>query len=564
MMLAMGLSLLSCLGAENQLEAAKEQLFDAWSSHSAISQVTLGLPTDTEMKLVLGMVESLRKDVVASTAGELTTTQRQLDVPFMLGMLDGIEMEFSPEVATTCIQRLVGLDDAVSRIFASRLWRMRLRAAIILKDRAGAIHAANAIRSIKQPDQEDLVAATLFDIERSIERGDVVQARVLYESQDTTLVRRARHRLRGTLASGYARIAPSTSESLFGWFHLATWYVEHGVSQIEVDQHILAQLQRLHVVPNVIEQSEDVRLAALATRLAVEHDLESGRIGEAMNRLMRLARSGDVHAAERILLHREEPAASALIQEALAIVLSHPKQVGSQIAYWRLFAATNEVRQGDYKVALELLAQIPETSEYFERARTLARQLQSLDVVSMSDQIQSAPIESVHEVVSTLVESSPPIVVQELLRNCIDRWHKDGDISLGWLRTTVLALLEYETDVSPGVRAEAYRLLGKYEDAEPLFLESIENFGPSIPTTAGLADCDRDVDAMRLVVANTSSHGQTAYWYWLSNVRLLQWHLEDDGQWIEAIAKINRLRLEDETLGGVQFAVQFNALGDSP
>jgi hypothetical protein len=124
MMLAMGLSLLSCLGAENQLEAAKEQLFDVWSSHSAISQVTLGLPTDTEMKLVLGMVESLRKDVVASTAGELTTTQRQLDVPFMLGMLDGIEMEYSPEVATTCVQRLVGLDDAVSRIFASRLWRI--------------------------------------------------------------------------------------------------------------------------------------------------------------------------------------------------------------------------------------------------------------------------------------------------------------------------------------------------------------------------------------------------------------------------------------------------------
>jgi hypothetical protein len=44
----------------------------------------------------------------------------------------------------------------------------------------------------------------------------------------------------------------------------------------------------------------------------------------------------------------------------------------------------------------------------------------------------------------------------------------------------------------------------------------------------------------------------------------LQWYLEDDGQRNEANTWINRLRLKDETLGGVQFASQFNALGNSP
>ena len=56
MMLALGLSLLSTVGLDSQLEAAKEQLFGAWTMHDAISQVTLGLPTEIESTLVRGMV----------------------------------------------------------------------------------------------------------------------------------------------------------------------------------------------------------------------------------------------------------------------------------------------------------------------------------------------------------------------------------------------------------------------------------------------------------------------------------------------------------------------------
>ena len=57
---------------------------------------------------------------------------------------------------------------------------------------------------------------------------------------------------------------------------------------------------------------------------------------------------------------------------------------------------------------------------------------------------------------------------------------------------------------------------------------------------------------------------QLGIWYWLSNVRLLQWHIEDGGQWTEAIAKINRLRRMDENLIGTQFSIQINALSEIP
>ena len=42
------------------------------------------------------------------------------------------------------------------------------------------------------------------------------------------------------------------------------------------------------------------------------------------------------------------------------------------------------------------------------------------------------------------------------------------------------------------------------------------------------------------------------------------WHIEDGGQWTEAIANINRLRRMDENLGGTQFAAQINALSETP
>jgi tetratricopeptide (TPR) repeat protein len=564
MMLALGLSLLSVVGAESQLEATKEQLFSAWTMHDTISQVTLGLPTETELTLVRSMVESLRDEVIAATGRELTMSQRELDVPFMLGMLDGIAMEYSPSLASSCIHHLEDLDDAVSGIAASRMWRMRLRAANILDDEHGASKAIRSLRLINEPAQEDLLAVALHEIQKSVDRGDKTKARAIYAEKDATLVKRNYHLLRGTLASGYARLAPTREEALFGWFQLATWYVDNGVHQHEVDQYLLGQFERLNEMPTITETSSDGRLAALAMRINVEVDLEAGRVNDAMQRLIQLARGGDVSAAERILTFRTESIASDYTQEAIEIVLDHPSQTSSPIGYWLLFAATREAQRVNYPEALAMLGQVSESSPYFEQAKRLIQQLNAIDVRAMMKEIQRISISDVPVKVAAIVETSPPAVIQELLRSCIDSWHREGDLSQQWLQPTVATLLEIETGVASSIRGEGYRLLGNFERAKPLFLEAIQRSGDSIQTTAGLADCTRDVAAMQRVILSTSHSDSTGYWYWLSNVRLLQWHIEDGGQWTEAIAKINRLRHMDEKLGGTQFAVQINALSETP
>lgn len=563
-MLALGMSLLAVVGSENQLEATKEQLFGAWTLHDAISQVTLGIPTETELTLVRGMVESLQEEVIAATASELSMTQRELDVPFMLGMLDGIAMEYSPSLASSCLHHLKDLDDAVSGIAASRIWRMRLRAAIILDDQYGARMAVRSLRLVAEPAQEDLLAVALYEIQKAAGRGDLTKARAIYAEQDATLVKRNHQLLRGTLASGYARVAPTSSEALFGWFNLSSWYVDHGVPQREVDQYLLVQFERLNKIPPVLESSDDERLASLAMRINIEGDLEAGRMNDAMQRLLELARRGDTYAAERILMHHENPVASEYVQEALEMVLLHPTRTTYPTGYWQLFAANREVQRADYATALAFLDQVPESSPYFERANRLKLQLNAIDVGSLMKEIQQTSLSDLPVKIETIVVTSPPAVIQELLRICIELWHRDGDISQEWLRPTITTLVEIKTGVASSIRAEAYRLLGNHERAKPLFLEAMQHSGDTIQTTAGLADCTRDAAAMQRVILSTSHSDSTGYWYWLSNVRLLQWHIEDGGQWTEAIAKINRLRHMDENLGGTQFAAQINALRETP
>ena len=65
---------------------------------------------------------------------------------------------------------------------------------------------------------------------------------------------------------------------------------------------------------------------------------------------------------------------------------------------------------------------------------------------------------------------------------------------------------------------------------------------------------------MRRVMNSTSPGDASAYWYWVSNLRLLQWFIEDGGDQTQVIAKVNRLRQKDASLGGAQFMSQFNLL----
>jgi tetratricopeptide (TPR) repeat protein len=564
MMLAVSLSLLACFTQQDKLEVAKERLFTEWTTTSTIPMVMLGMPTDDELHDVQLLVQEIRKLVIAATSEDLSSSQRDLDVPFMLGMLDGIIMRSSNDAATL-LSYLSELDDAVTGIAASRLWRMRLHAATLQEDEDAATLAVKSILSIEHADAEDLVAVTLYKIAEAFDRDDYATARMLYNKQDAMLERIGATRLRDPLASGYARLAPTKSEALFGWFTMAERFVDQGVDQQRVDQLLLEQLQRLpHFFElDVNETNPDNRLAALAGRLAIDQAFAAGNMQLALTLLMQRARKNDVHAAERVLMYHDAPAATPYVQEALTIVLSHPKQVRTSIAYWHLFAATEEIQRGNYPRALTFLARIEETSSYSAEARKLEQQLSAIDVASIIEQMQHAKLSDIPLVVERLVAESPPEIVQELLRHCIDRWHDEGIERALWIKTSCATLLSHSIDVAPSVLGETYRLLEQHDQAMELFEKSIALHGATVQTTAGLADCTRDIAAMRSVAASTSHDDRSAYWFWLSNVRLLQWYLEDGGDQIVATAKVNRLRREDDSLGGAMFQSQFNALSQS-
>jgi len=157
-----------------------------------------------------------------------------------------------------------------------------------------------------------------------------------------------------------------------------------------------------------------------------------------------------------------------------------------------------------------------------------------------------------------MVKKFNPSVIQDLLKQGIAQSHKNGINS--WREKAFTLLLEDSDSVDLNVLAETHRLLGNCEKAIPLFMQVMDTYGKSVQTVAGLACCTRDAVAMRDVVQSTSPEDSSAYWYWLANLQMLQWHIADGGDRNEVIAKINRLRKKDASLGGAQFISQFNKL----
>ena len=148
--------------------------------------------------------------------------------------------------------------------------------------------------------------------------------------------------------------------------------------------------------------------------------------------------------------------------------------------------------------------------------------------------------------------------VQDLLQQAIKQAHTTGESA--WLHQAFLLLLQEEPQIDHAVHAESCRLIGEYTQAKQFFVKAIALEGESVQLVCGLADCTRDSKAMSIVIQSTSPVDTSSYWYWLANVRILQWYAEDGGEPVEIAAKINRLRKKDASLGGAQFISEFNAL----
>jgi hypothetical protein len=538
-----------CFSA-HQLDVAKEQLFIEWTTSSSIPNVTFGLPTEHEVDAVANFIDEIRKTIISSTAGELTTSQRELDVPFLLAMLDGVTMEYAKGYAEQCLAHLAHVQGDVFGIAASRMWRMRLRASQILGDALGAQEAAHSLRSLRTAHGEDRIIVSLYDIQRAFEEGNVKLARTLYDRQDALLSKPKSQYLRVPFAHGYARLSPTTAEALYGWFSLADWLTDYGYNQKIIDAELCRWIERLPTSPLISEQSEDPRIASLAMRIEISKTLLDNT-EVALEKLMILARAGDGRAAERVL----EQGDSKHTEEAIKLVFAYPKRVQASLDYWQLYASRIDLQHRNYVAALQRLEPIASgKGEYQISARALIDTIRGYE----SHTLREALSVSEEGLPNALLNGTPLHVVHDLLQQCIHVCHATSIDE--WHHHALKLLLRHSDGISPSVVAEGHRLLGQFAQATPLFLQAIERDGPSIQTTAGLADCTQDSEAMRRVVNSTSPSDASAYWYWVSNLRLLQWFIEDGGDQTQVIAKVNRLRQKDASLGGAQFMSQFNLL----
>ncbi len=537
-----------------QLDVAKEQLFTEWTTSSRVANVTFGLPTKKEIQSVVKQVERLRKEIVSSTGSDLTNSQRETDVPFMLAMLDGIAMEHVYGYAEQCNKHLSELvAGELKDIAASRYWRMKHRASSILGDKEGATKAKDAFWRQKNPNAEDVAIFILFDIQQAFDEEDFERARALYDKQALSITRKRTQYLRVPFAHGYARMAPTLEESLYGWFELADMLVEEGFDRWVVDEELAQWISRLPNPPYITTENKDQRIVSLALRREIAEELHAN-VEVALHKLMELARAGDGRAAEQIL----EQGDSEYTQEAVELIFAYPKNVQAPLDYWRLYAARLNITNHELIRATELLELVAiKDGEYGNSAKSLLKYIRGHKQISLKG---AFGISSYNELPTSLVDNYSPIIIQDLLQQCVQACHSGENVK--WNRGAIEQLLLQSDGVAASLRAEAFRLNEDIERAIPLFKKAIEVEGPSVQAIAGLADCTQDSEAMQRVANSTSPAAASSYWFWLSNLRLLQWYVEDGGDKATAIGKVNRLRKKDGSLGGIQFISKFNSIAN--
>lgn len=534
-----------------QLEIVKEQLFTEWTTTARIANVSFGLPTDAEVESVMHQMKECREEIELAIAMELSEMETEVDLPFLLAMVDGISMEHAPKFAEQCANHLNMLENEFTGIAASRLLRMQYRSATILGEEIVSSESKEAFWALAHPHPEDVVVFTLSEIQESFQSNNVVRAHQLYDKLATKLNRKSTQYLRVPFAHGYARVSPTTHEALYGWFELAEWLLDYGYEQSIVDEELIKWINRLPNPPNISPESNDSRISSLALRRIIANNphLDNGRL---LQQLMALARKGDGRAAERVLENGE----SEFFEEAFSLVIKFPKRIKLSVEYWQLYVANLDMKNRNVEQARTRLTPIAMgNGRYHSTAIEMLKRIDEMELITLHD---AFGIHSRGELPTCLSKQFSQSTMHDLLGQCISICHNNGVDE--WSKAALTLLLENAEGLPLILVAEANRLLGNCDRAIPLFEEAIKLDGPSIQTIAGLADCRKDRDAMNRVMQSTSPEGESSYWFWFSNTRLIQWFIEDGGDKDEAQAKVNRLRKKDATLGGVQFMSQFNLM----
>lgn len=543
------IALLSC--SPQQLTVAKEQLFTDWTTSSRIANITLGLPTQSETNSVKEFIDQIRTDIIQSTASELSRSERTLDVPFLMAMVDGIAMEYAPTHASSCETYLAQIGDELSGIAASRVCRMNYRASVLLGDENGAKEAKVQFLELDNPHPEDTSVFKLVEISEAYQEQNDARARALFDHQFTALVHQNAHYLLLPFANGYARIAPNNDEKMYGWFVLGDWLLDYGYDQQTIDSKLVSWISLLQNPPAVTIESTNRHIVELAMRRSIARGLQENS-AETLNLLMSMAREGSGREAERVL----EQGDTIHTTEALELLFQFPDGVQKPLEYWQLYAARFDYENNRVHEAISRITPIANMAgEYQQQALAL---LFAIEGTETSPLVEAFVI--VDGIPERLQHPFQPKAIQELFQQCIRLCHIEGMDE--WKKSALEILLKRKNGAAPSLVAESFRLVGKPADAVPFFEMAMQRDGATIQTTAGLADCKKDVDAMQRVIKSATHDDASSYWYWLANIRVLQWYVESGGNKTDAIAMVNRLRKKDASLGGAPFMAQFNNILD--
>jgi len=528
----------------SSFEEANTALFEQWAQSLQTPEITIGIPSKDVAEESRLLFDDIYEQLVLSTSDNLTEVQRELNLPFALGMIEGVRAACGDKnAATACLNHLSELDDAVSGWAASRLWRMRLHAYECLENSKERQASVQHILKIKNADIEDQLVAVLRN-----------ENPVNFAAWDSKLATLGRNDLRWPFACGVVKLKPV--DHLEFIFTLADDLVTLGIDRNTIDVKLGATVQLLNPSLEIATNSQYKFVSSLASRLAAGHALQSKEYASAQEKYLTLMHQGCAYSAGVLLTTPEFSLQENEIGLSLEAVLAHPEESPFELSYWQLFAGSHAANKGNKNAATTQLNQITQESKYYADAQNIIQIILDSDVDSLKDRIdRAAKSEGNLQIVMKDVQSET--TADQLLQHYVKVWHGRGLSQRPWLSEVVRLLLEKTNDTSLSLQGEANRLLGQMEAARRLFEQSIREQGKSLQVVVGLADCNRDLVAMNKTMRSLDSRSDQKYWFWLANARSLQWYCEDGGDKTRAQAKVNRLKQLDPSLGGEQFAEVF-------
>ena len=539
------------------LENIKIELFERWSDSDSFPMVSFGLPTQQESQEVETCLQDLVKQLNIASGQPLNEEERAVELRFLSGMVAGLQHS-STENAALCLMHLEGLDDVVFGFSASKMWRMRLQAYVTLEDHRAAQHAAQELRSLRHISVEDQTVLALYEVSQLLADSEpnTEVAIQRFTSHDQSLIDDKKFHLRDAFASGVLSLM--LSEIGKKKILLSRHMHDNALYQTQADarEHLRELNKRLVAPVQFLKSDEHSQCKTIALWNEIE-SLQQGDMNQVTS-LIELALQRNHEASTELLsTFRTNPIVIEHVELLFDnAVITNDKNVRE---FWTLQRAVYCINNNKKDEGLEHLYLIPESSYYAEDARRILRQIHELDADVLVESIKRSAENP--EACSSLVQSWDEKTRLKVARELIERSHaKPADWQLKSIEAIVSVSNTFPNTFPSYLSGELYRLLGDSENATKSFQLAIEQDGETIETLAGFADVTHDAELMKRVLHATSKEEQKPYWYWLANLRLIEWHLQEGGSKVDAIAKVNRLRKMDASLGGTHFKHLFNTL----